>query len=323
MKLLVLVLKIVISLGLVWLVFRHIDLRAALALMQAHPLAIVGTTLLFLLQSVLAAMRLPPVVAIYKEHASFWLSLRLWLICTFASQTMVTFIAGDAMRVWLLNKAGIPLRLATRSILFDRMFGLVVLLLLVLPAGLLLVTQYPMPAALRSSLWGLLVIAAGALGGFCLSPVLLRLANALPEKIRDNRVMLPFRELLSIATDGFHAPGPSAYVALIGVLMHAMNPVIFYILLNSFGATIGLWPLLLVTFPVILIALLPISFAGWGVREGGMVAGLGLFGIDPSLAASASVAFGLSLILSSLPGGVLLLARTWGRRSDAADQASD
>jgi uncharacterized membrane protein YbhN (UPF0104 family) len=99
--------------------------------------------------------------------------------------------------------------------------------------------------------------------------------------------------------------------------MHAMNPLAFYILLNSFGATIGFWPVLLVTFPVMLIALMPISFAGWGVREGGMVAGLGLFGIAPDLAASASVAFGLSLILSSLPGGVLLLARTWGRRSVA------
>ena len=76
MKFLILFLKIAISLGLVWLVFRHIDLNAALGLMRAHPLAIAGTTLVFLAQAGLAALRLPPVVAIYGEQASFRLSLQ-------------------------------------------------------------------------------------------------------------------------------------------------------------------------------------------------------------------------------------------------------
>jgi uncharacterized membrane protein YbhN (UPF0104 family) len=324
MKILIVIAKIVISLGLVWLVFRHIDLAGALALMRAHPLAMLGAILVFLAQAVLAAMRLPPVVAIYEERAGFWLSLRLWLICSFASQTMITFIAGDAIRVWLLGKSGVTLRTSTRAILFDRMFGLVVLLLLVLPSGLILLASYPLPPALRSSLIGLLLISTSALVGFGLSPVLLRLVQYLPEILRANRVVGTFCELLSIASDGFRAAGPSAQVALIGVFMHAMNPMAFYILLNSFGATIGFWPVMLVTFPVMLIALMPISFAGWGVREGGMVAGLGLFGIDPALALAASVAFGLSLLLSSLPGGALLLARTWGhQRSEITGQISE
>ncbi len=281
--------------------------------MRAHPLAIAGSILVFLTQAVLAAMRLPPVVAIYGEQASFKLSLRLWLICTFTSQTMVTFIAGDAVRIWLLGKAGVTLRTATRAILFDRMFGLVVLLMLVLPCGLLLLGNPALSATLRSSLWGLLTLSAGALLGFSLSPFLLRLVRRLPERLNRNRLVVIFADILSIADDGFRAPGPSGWVALIGVFMHLMNPLAFFILLNSFGAAIGFWPVMLVSLPVMLIALMPISFAGWGVREGGMVAGLALYGIDPALAAAASVAFGLSLLLSSLPGGVLLLHQTWRR----------
>ena len=49
-------------------------------------------------------------------------------------------------------------------------------------------------------------------------------------------------------------------------------------------------------------------FAGWGVREGAMVAMLGTIGIAANEALALSVAYGLLGLIGSLPGGVVWLA---------------
>jgi uncharacterized membrane protein YbhN (UPF0104 family) len=58
-----------------------------------------------------------------------------------------------------------------------------------------------------------------------------------------------------------------------------------------------------------LVTMAPISFAGWGVREGAMIVGLGLAGIAAADALAVSVAFGLLQVVLGVPGGVLWLAR--------------
>ncbi len=52
---------------------------------------------------------------------------------------------------------------------------------------------------------------------------------------------------------------------------------------------------------------LPISIAGWGVRESFFVAAYGSVGVAAPPAVAVSVIFGLLVIVSSLPGGVLWL----------------
>jgi len=57
--------------------------------------------------------------------------------------------------------------------------------------------------------------------------------------------------------------------------------------------------------PVLLISMLPISVAGWGVREGAMVVALNLVGAPAHQSLALSICFGLCLVAISLPGGVL------------------
>jgi hypothetical protein len=57
--------------------------------------------------------------------------------------------------------------------------------------------------------------------------------------------------------------------------------------------------------PVILVTVVPISIAGWGVREGAMVVAFGFINVPPSAAFAMSVLFGLTLAAASLPGSLL------------------
>jgi hypothetical protein len=51
----------------------------------------------------------------------------------------------------------------------------------------------------------------------------------------------------------------------------------------------------------------PISFAGWGVREGAAILTFGLVGVSPEDALSISVMLGVVLALHGIPGGILWL----------------
>ena len=59
--------------------------------------------------------------------------------------------------------------------------------------------------------------------------------------------------------------------------------------------------------PVSLIQLLPISLAGWGVREVVLVIALASFGVPAEAALATSVLLGLCLIIIGVPGGLLWL----------------
>jgi len=86
---------------------------------------------------------------------------------------------------------------------------------------------------------------------------------------------------------------------------HVLNTLILYVFLIDFGGDVDFLILLSVAPAVFLLSMLPISFAGWGVREGALATVLGSFGVDPTVVIAASIAFGLSHIVASLPGSVL------------------
>jgi glycosyltransferase 2 family protein len=73
-----------------------------------------------------------------------------------------------------------------------------------------------------------------------------------------------------------------------------------------------------VALPALLIATMPIALAGWGVREGAMIVGYGLFGVAPGAALAVSVGFGLASLAVSLPGIVFI---RWGKPKEAAAPA--
>jgi uncharacterized membrane protein YbhN (UPF0104 family) len=75
--------------------------------------------------------------------------------------------------------------------------------------------------------------------------------------------------------------------------------------------------LLVLVPPVILVSLLPILFAGWGIREGTMIAMLGTVDVAPENALALSVAFGFLMLILSLPGALVWFLSE--NRKSAAD----
>ena len=59
--------------------------------------------------------------------------------------------------------------------------------------------------------------------------------------------------------------------------------------------------------PAILLTVIPVSLAGWGVREGALVALFSFIGADKATVLTMSILYGLTLIIVSLPGFLIYL----------------
>jgi uncharacterized membrane protein YbhN (UPF0104 family) len=59
--------------------------------------------------------------------------------------------------------------------------------------------------------------------------------------------------------------------------------------------------------PAIFLTIIPVSLAGWGVREGALVGLFSLIGADKATVLAMSILYGLTLIAVSLPGFAIYL----------------
>ncbi|MDA0241741.1 MAG: UPF0104 family protein, partial [Proteobacteria bacterium] len=73
---------------------------------------------------------------------------------------------------------------------------------------------------------------------------------------------------------------------------------------------------------VMLITTIPISVAGWGVREAAMQFALGFVGVDEQSAVILSLVLGVAILVASIPAAILWLKSGY-RRKDVTAEVPD
>jgi len=257
--------------------------------------------LIMLLQLALVSLRWNLVNRIVGARTGIGQALRLTWIGQFFNQVLPSTVGGDAVRVWLASREGVPVGRAVTGVVCDRAAALAALILIISATFLLAPTfvpgKIPSIEALRLVAGaGLLGLAALFVFGASLAAFLMRhrATESIGKLVRDLRAVL----CLSAAS--------AAITVLSGVVQLLLVAVV---VLCALGMNIPLafGGALLVVPAIMLISMIPISFAGWGVREGAMIVGLGELGVSASDALAISVAFGLLQMAAALPGGALWL----------------
>jgi len=298
---LILLLKVAVSAGLIALVLSKIDLGALkdrLIAPDAGTLA--GVIVLAVVQVLVVAWRFGRVLAALGRPIGPGEALTINMIGLFFNQSLPSTVGGDAMRIWRLVRGGTPLGAAVNGVLLDRitaLIGIVILIVVTLPA-LFGVVENRQPVIAFS-----VVLAVGVVG-----IVVVLAIRRVPAFIEHRRIARGIGTLIAdlrrIVLNRRHA-APVLGVAIIG---HVMTATIVYGLALAYGVGVGYVECLVLVSPVTLISVIPISIAGWGVREGAMVAAFALVGIAAADALVISVAFGLVNVLMGLPGGLVFLA---------------
>lgn len=300
-----LLLKAAVSAVLIWLLIRELDMRAlAGQLASADPGAVAGAAGLILALAAVQAWRWGVIVRAGGDRLGYPALLNSVLVGLFFNQTLPSSIGGDAVRMWRAYRQGVPAGRAVSGVVLDRVVALVALLLLALMAQPLLTGLLAEPAAR----WGIPMLVAAGLAG---TGLLLAL-DRMPQPVR----RIPgFVRLAAVSGHGraaLLAPAVAGRVLAASLAIHGGVAMAVYLLAQGLALPVSALDCLVLVPPVILVTTLPISIAGWGVREGAMVAAFGLVGVPAADAFALSVLFGLAVLASGLPGGVLWL---WtGRR---------
>lgn len=303
-KWLLLTLKILISGALIVFVLSKIDLATAKARIAAvAPEMLVLAALAFLLQYAVCAMRWRSVLMALGGRISIPRIIHLFYIASFFHQTLPASVGGDAVRAYLTYRDGVSLRISVSGIMLERVCtiaGLVLLVALVQPFFL------PRVGA-EVGVWMTYVVAGATvvmIGGV----VFLSLLDRIPESYRRWRLVSALAKLAADTRTLFFSPVAALRSLAWSVAGHANLALAIYLLARGLHLDIGLLDCLALFPPVLLMTALPISIAGWGVREGSMVYAFGLIGVATSDALILSVLYGLLTLVLALPGGLVWLA---------------
>lgn len=293
-------LKAILSLGFLVILLGKIDITKSVdLLMRAGGFAIVAVLLTLVFQIGLAVFRWQVIMirrnmSVLPSH-----SVRYFWVGLFFNQLLPSSIGGDAVRGYCLVRDGQSLGQAALSVLLDRIlgtFGLVVLVAIFVPYAIGVIGD-------QEIRWGIsiaLVLVSMGLAG-------LFFADMVAQNFSKWSLMRGLTILAKAGRELLVLPWGRKLV-LLSVVIHCIS--ILSVGLCAWALHIRVdWMALAVIVPVAMLLLtIPISIAGWGVREGIMVVGLGYAGVASEQALALSILYGLSLLVVSLPGGVLWLA---------------
>jgi hypothetical protein len=216
-------------------------------------------------------------------------ALRIQLGAQLMSQTVPT-LGGDAWRVLAVRRAGHSLRIGALAVVADRIAALAGVVAL---AALGAVWMAPRLAdAPDRSL--LLLALGGAALGVALALVADRILPARLAWIGGAR-----RALL-------RAGGAS--IAAISLLVPALSGVAVWSVARAYRISVELGDCIALVPSITLLAALPISIAGWGVREGSAIFVLSLVGVRLEDALLLALTLGMLQLLTALPGALFLKA---------------
>ena len=308
--------KAAISAALIAFALRDVDLAVVRAQLAAANLYSVAAALgLITGISMIHAERWRVVLRQLHCSLTFDQALKYVLIGYFFNQTLPSTVGGDAFRIWGAYRGGIPIHDAASSVIIDRAVALASLLAMIV-AGL------PWLFELITSPSARWVTASLIVGGVLAMASVLALGHfsGFLDRWRIGRMLLA---LITRARAVFLDVRALAIVAALTIGGYTIVSYAVHQLARGISVDLGFGYSLLLVPLITLVTVLPISIAGWGLRESAMVVALGLIGVPAAAAFSLSILYGLVVMASGLPGGVIWLVARRGPGSIAAVDVKD
>lgn len=302
--------KVAATFVLLWLVLRGIDVHSlAERLNKISPGWLFTSVLAGFMQMILHAQRWRSAVVAAGIKLGMFAAFRYCMIGMFFNQMLPSGVGGDAARIWFLGRQSGWQR-AAYSAMVDRGFGL-------LGLATLIVLSLPFSLKLMSGALArvaIIIIGGGALT-CCLVFVLFGLFRwPWIDRFAMSRHLHSCAELAARLLFDWRT-GPWMIAASVGI--HTLSPLAAYAAGRSIQADVGLFQMLLLVPPVMMVAMLPASVGGWGLREASMAIAFTSAGLAQADGFMVSLLLGLSQFLVGSVGCVLWVSMPKNALADA------
>jgi len=291
--------KVLISAALLYLALRKVNLSELASRINIASLGWIGMAIaVTFLQIFVGVLRWRQISAECGAPLATRQAMRFNLIGTFFNQTLPSSIGGDAVRLWLVARGGAGWRAATYSIFVDRAIGLIAL-------AIIIVASLPWSYSLISDPHGrsaLLFVDFAALAGGVGFLVLGRLRWPWLKRWWGTHHL---HACSVIANRVIFSRERGPKIAVLSFLVHLLAVVVAWCVVRSIAAPVLFGQVFQLIPPVMLITMMPISIAGWGVREATMGLAFGYAGLLTSEGVNVSLLLGAVSFIVGAFGGLV------------------
>jgi uncharacterized protein (TIRG00374 family) len=250
-------------------------------------------------QIILLTFRWRTIAVASGAKLAFAPAFQFTFIAAFFNQVLPSTIGGDGVRIWLLARRGAAgWARATYSVLIDRIIGVFALALVViacLPWTFELIHD-PVARAI------LLLIGFGAVAG---AVIFVGIGTQFKELT--DRWALTRHLAAASRVAGTICASPRSFASVIAcsIVIHLFTVAAAWCCVKAIAAPVSFSQVMFLMPPVLLISSVPISIAGWGVRETSMIAAFGFAGLAGDDGLVLSVLFGAASFVVGAIGGIV------------------
>jgi glycosyltransferase 2 family protein len=292
-------LKVLVSAALLYLALAKIDLADLASRFDLTTIGWVAAgTAVVLMQILAGAVRWSEISAECDVSLGPVRAIRFNMIGAFFNQTLPSSIGGDAVRLTLLARSGAGWRAATYSVFVERAVGLIALAVVILLA---LPWSYQLIGNPAGRLALLLVELAALSGGFVFL-VLGRLRWPWLKRWWGTHHLYACSTIANrVLFSRRHGPK----LAGLSILIHLLAVLAAWCVVQSIKAPVSFGQLIQLVPPVMLVTMMPISIAGWGVREATMGLAFSYAGLAATEGVNISLLFGMVYFIVGAFGGLV------------------
>ncbi len=313
-------LRLLASLALLGALSLWLDTSAIVAEIQGlSPYWVLLALILTLPQVAISAWRWRLTARLLNIRLPWRVALGDYYLATFLNQVLPGGVMGDATRAWRHAQASGQRAAALRAVIIERTSGQLVLAAMACATLFSPIWHQPLARfshsllnnaashSLSASVW---------LGGL----FLLLMLGLLFKRIIRRPPRLFKTRYSALLTGLFKGLGGDLHRTLLShrawprqllgsALVVCSYVAVFVCAARAIGSDLPLTTLLTL-IPLVLLAMaIPLSVAGWGLREGAAALVWAGAGLAPAQGVAISVAYGLLVLISSLPGALFLIRR--------------
>lgn len=339
-----LLLRGLVSLGVLALLVWILDLeRVPAMLLQMDPLWILPALAITVLQTTLSAWRWCFTASRLGMRLPLGVAVREYYLGTFLNQLLPGGVMGDVTRAWRHTRSGQgsprpgP---AFRAVILERASGQLVMVAVALVSlGMLRQVREAVgegtagglaaaPAPGSGGAPGLLLAGAGVLAASLFAAASLRRRRRAKIGPAPGWRGSARRAIWTDTREALLSPRALPLQLGSSLLVVGSYLAVYLLGARALGIETPLWLLLPLVAPVLMAMLIPLTLAGWGVREGAAALVWTAAGLPASEGVAISVAYGLLVLVSTLPGlpvlaGVISRGRGPDRRAGRSPGGND
>jgi len=293
--------KLSISIAVIGYLLGTIETATAIDRMASVSIGmlVASLSLLLLVQMPLAGLRWLIVLRAINAVMPYWKAVQIFMIGWFFNQVLPSSVGGDGVRIFLAHRGGMQLGAAVNGIMLERLATAVALLLLVVCTFPFLIDHIQDDFVTNAILFMSVALS--------LVLVVLMFLDKLPVKFRRWPIVQGLAKLAADTRRLFGTPRYAIGTLSTALVGHINVALATYVLAVGLDIQVSLFDCIVLVPPVFLVMAMPISMAGWGVREGAMVVMFGLINVPDESALALSLTLGIVTIVASFPGAVLFV----------------